>query len=92
MPTDNVTKLLLGVIASALLYLCVVLTPVGTPVTAQTRMGDPAPVVLVGWEGKNGVLYRLTDGSGGLPTFDPGGHSFTVMRPPRGVPEQENKA
>jgi hypothetical protein len=49
MRVDPLTKLLLGVIASALVYLCVVLTPIGTPVTAQSRMGDPAPVVLVGW-------------------------------------------
>jgi hypothetical protein len=84
MRVDPLTKLLLGVIASALVYLCVVLTPIGTPVTAQSRMGDPAPVVLVGWEGQDGRIYRLYDGSGGLPVFDASSAPFSIQGPVRG--------
>lgn len=84
MRVDPLTKVLLGVIASALVYLCVVLTPIGTPVSAQSRMGDTTPVVLVGWEGQDGQIYRLYDGSGGLPVFDASNASFSKQGPVRG--------
>jgi len=53
MHVDRYTKTLLTIIAAALVWLCVVLTPAGTPLSAQT----PAPsqdamrVVIARWEG-----------------------------------------
>ena len=58
MTTDSYLRVVLGVIASALLYMCVVLTPL-TPLHADARQvagartpGEPtgpAEVVIVGW-------------------------------------------
>lgn len=67
---DRYTRLVLTVIAACLVYLCLVLTPVGTPLRAQqagvpaqgaARPGlatGPAEVVIVGWR---------TDGGEALP-------------------------
>ena len=54
MATDSYSRIILGVIAASLLYLCVILTP-GVRVSAQTmtqRPGEltgPGEVVVVGW-------------------------------------------
>lgn len=52
--SDRYTKFVLTIIAAALVYICIVLTPV-TAVSAQTalRPGDPTgpgQVVVVGWQ------------------------------------------
>ena len=86
MRVDPLTKLLLGVIAAALVYLCVVLTPIGTTVNAQSQTAEPTPVVLVGWEGQDGKVYRLYDGSsGGLPVFDASNAGFARPGQVRGL-------
>lgn len=47
MRIDLYTKTVMTVIAAALLYLCVALTPIGTPVQAQPGVQR---VVIAGWE------------------------------------------
>jgi len=60
MRVDNYTKLMLTIIAGTLLWLCAVLTPVGTPVQAQA----PGQVVLVGWKSSDGAIhsFSMTEG------------------------------
>ncbi len=57
MPTDHYTRLVLSIIAAALVWLCIVLTPLGTPVSAQ--LGAPTPVVLTGWQDANGRVHTF---------------------------------
>jgi hypothetical protein len=65
MTVDRYTKIVLTVIAVALVWLCVVLTPAGTPVSAQAQ--DPTQgamrVVIAGWEGS----ARRVQGNAGAP-------------------------
>jgi hypothetical protein len=51
MHVDRYTKTILTIIAAALVWLCIVLTPAGTPVSAQTPAQDAMRVVIAGWEG-----------------------------------------
>jgi tRNA G37 N-methylase TrmD len=54
MQVDRYTKIMLTVIAAALVWLCVVLTPMGTSLNAQTAAVATQPamrVVIAGWEG-----------------------------------------
>jgi hypothetical protein len=55
MHIDRYTKAVLTVIAVALVYLCAVSTPLGTPVHAQ----DDSAVVLVGWRGADGKVNKF---------------------------------
>jgi hypothetical protein len=65
MRVDLYTKAVLTVIAGALLYLCVAVTPLGTPVSAQA---SPSTVHIGGWVDGRGTVHRL-DTNAGLPTF-----------------------
>lgn len=62
--TDRYTKLVLTVIAAALLYLCIVLTPLPTVYAQNTlRPGEPTgPVqaVIVGWRGAPGETIPVS--------------------------------
>ena len=53
MHADRYTKTVLTIIAAALVWLCIVLTPAGTPLSAQTPAltQDAMRVVIAGWEG-----------------------------------------
>jgi hypothetical protein len=62
MKVDVYTKFVLTGVFGCLLWLCVVLTPVGTPVQAQV---GPTPVVLAGFQ-QGGQLLQFS-GSHGLP-------------------------
>jgi hypothetical protein len=58
---DRYTRLLLTVIAGALIYLCVVLTPLPSAhaQTASLRPGEPSgptEVVIVGWQSRAGAV------------------------------------
>lgn len=60
MKVDPYTRLILTVIAAALLYLCVVLTPVGTPLSArQFHRDPPTHVVIEGWVDDGNLLHAL---------------------------------
>lgn len=56
MPTDRYTKLMLTIIAGALLYLCIVLTPLpavqaqAPPLRPGQISSEPLPVVITGWQ------------------------------------------
>jgi hypothetical protein len=64
MSTDRYTKTILTLIAAALVWLCIVLTPTGTPLSAQTPAGaDAMRVVIAGWEGSG----PRVQGSAGAP-------------------------
>jgi len=62
--TDRYTKTLLSIIAAALVYLCVVLTPL-PGVSAQqpsARPGEPSgptDVVIVGWRAPDGTAFPV---------------------------------
>lgn len=61
--TDRYTKIVLTVIAGALMYICVVITPLPAVAAQQTsaRPGEPtgpAEVVVVGW--RNNVPVPIT--------------------------------
>jgi hypothetical protein len=62
--TDRYTKILLTVIALALVYLCVVLTPIpGVQAQTARRPGDPtgpAEMVIVGWRAPKGETLPVT--------------------------------
>ena len=66
MRTDRYTKVVLTIIAAALVWLCIVLTPAGTPLSAQqptdTAQGAMR-VVIAGWEGTG----PRVQGSAGAP-------------------------
>jgi tRNA G37 N-methylase TrmD len=54
MQVDRFTKVVLTVIAAALVWLCIVLTPMGTSLNAQSAVDASQPamrVVIAGWEG-----------------------------------------
>ena len=56
MPADRYTKCLLTIIAGALLYLCIVLTPLPSlqaqapPLRPGQISSEPLPVVITGWQ------------------------------------------
>ena len=62
--TDRYTKTLLTVIALALVYLCIVLTPIpGVQAQTARRPGDPtgpAEMVIVGWRAPKGETLPVT--------------------------------
>jgi hypothetical protein len=62
MKVDVYTKIVLTGIFGCLLWLCVVLTPIGMPVQAQAA---PTPVVLAGFQ-QGGQVLQFSD-SRGLP-------------------------
>ena len=54
MTTDRYTKTVLTIIAAALVWLCIIQTPIGTALMAQTAADTSQPatrVVIAGWEG-----------------------------------------
>jgi len=61
---DRYTKAVLTLIATALLYLCIVLTPwPGVQAQTAARPGEstgPAQVVIVGWRGQAGESIPVT--------------------------------
>ena len=57
MQIDRYTKTVLTIIAATLVWLCLVLTPTGTPLGAQSAVDTSQPpmrVVIAGWEGIGG--------------------------------------
>lgn len=73
---DRYTKVVLTLIATALVYLCVVLTPIpGVQAQTAKRPGDPtgpAQMVIVGWRGAPGET---------IPVSTPGPLPVTVSAP-----------
>jgi hypothetical protein len=71
--TDRYVKTVLTIIAAALVWLCVVLTPIGVTVGAQPSgtAGPPTRVVLVGWQDRDGFLHALSK-QDGIPTLGAG--------------------
>ena len=75
MSPDRYTKVVLTIIATALVWLCIVLTPIGTRLEAQTKAGTQAAsrseVYVAGWienDGSNGERpVTFTTRSGGIP-------------------------
>lgn len=66
MATDRYTKTVLTIIAAALVWLCVIQTPIGTAAIAQTPADTAQPaqrVVIAGWEGSG----PRVQGSAGAP-------------------------
>lgn len=61
MHVDRYTKIVLTLILAALTYLCVAVTPVGTPVNAQEGVTPTTRVILVGWEGEDKKVYPISD-------------------------------
>lgn len=61
MRTDLYTKAVLTLIAGALVYLCVALTPIGTPVSAQAGASH---VRITGWVDDRGGVHALTADEG----------------------------
>ena len=61
---DRYTKAVLTLIATALVYLCVVLTPLpGVQAQGTQRPGEPTgplPVVIVGWAGAPGTTLPVS--------------------------------
>lgn len=68
MPSDRYIRVILTVIAAALVWIGVVLAPIGTPVSAQL---GPTPVVLTGWQ----------DASGRIQTFNASPLPLTMATP-----------
>jgi hypothetical protein len=67
MTIDRYTRAVLTIIAAALVWLCVILTPAGTPLSAQVPADTSQPatrVVIAGWEGTG---PRLQGSAGGPP-------------------------
>lgn len=67
MRTDLYTKAVLTVIAVTLAYIAATLTPIGTPLQAQSETINATGttrVVLVGWEGRDGKTYPINDNFG----------------------------
>lgn len=54
MTSDRYTKAVLTVIAAALVWLCIVQTPIGSPVQAQT----PSRVMIAGWVDAKNAEHR----------------------------------
>jgi hypothetical protein len=75
MRVDLYTKTVLTGILGCLLWLCVALTPIGTPVQAQLA---PTQVVLAGYQ-VGGSLRSL---EGGLPVVMVSGHPSAAVQPP----------
>lgn len=65
MTVDSYTRVVLTIIAAALVYLCVVFTPLpGIRAQGLPKPGDstgPAQVVVVGWRADDRVPVRLAD-------------------------------
>jgi putative hemolysin len=78
MKVDWYTKTVLTVIAGALLYLCVAMTPVGTPISAQP---EAQRVVIAGWENE-GRRVNLTS-TAGLPVVDTGAAGAVGLTMPK---------
>ena len=61
---DRYTKIVLTLIATALVYLCVILTPLpGVQAQGTQRPGEPTgpmPVVIVGWRGAPGETMPVS--------------------------------
>jgi hypothetical protein len=71
MQVDRYTKAILTVIAAALVWLCVVLTPMGTALSAQPAADASQPamrVVIAGWEG-SGPRVQGNAGAPAVVTF-----------------------
>jgi hypothetical protein len=76
MATDRYTKIVLTIIAASLVWLCIVLTPMGTRlIAADTQSNAKAPfrseVFIAGWienDGTNGERpVTFTTRNGGIP-------------------------
>ena len=71
MTIDRYTKTVLTIIAAALVWLCIIHTPTGTPLSAQVPADTSQPpmrVVIAGWEGA-GPRVQGNAGMGQVITF-----------------------
>jgi hypothetical protein len=67
MRIDVYTKTVLTVIALALVWIGIAMTPIGTPVTAQTQQAVGTRVLIAGWIDSAGMQHMIPTSMPGIP-------------------------
>jgi hypothetical protein len=80
MRVDLYTKAVLTVIAAALLWIGVAITPVGTPVGAQAAPASNR-VLITGWIDDSGMTHLIPPGANGIPVSSHGATTAALAAP-----------